>query len=291
MGAYLKLKKHVRDKYWDYFENPYLVRILEFKKRAYVFLKTFNKSGVEKYLAMERIIYSNLDSSDDKFADYIVGNLYLTPLDKNSSFDNYPFEKYLLRYIKNTKDKIALDYACGADRQILRMAKYFKRVDGADISLPLTQVCKRRTKDLKNPSVVYNNNGFDLRDIASDSYDFVYSTVAFQHIAPYDIRRNLLKEFLRILKPKAKICLQMVYTEKPRERWKEHVDWLENPFDALSTNGSCDAKITPNSLNDVKKTFEEIGFKNFNYKLEPLPYNLPEELEEDTNFIYLYAEK
>ena len=112
--------------------------------------------------------------------------------------EEFPYETQLLYQYGDLRkpvfedfhDKIALDFACGPGRMIPRMSKLFQRVDGADISERLINEARR-----KNPgSNFFCTNGDDLGNTPKSNYDFVYSTIALQHIAVREIRLNILQQ-------------------------------------------------------------------------------------------------
>jgi len=231
------------------------------------------------YLAMQKKYYSKFGSENDNELKRCIGGY--------GTHQKFPYEKYLLKNVKNPENKIALDFGCGSGRMILRMGKLMKRVDGVDIGANLIKGAKRWTKDMKNKPLLYVNDGKNLNGILNNTYDLVFCTISFHHIAPYSIRLNLLKEFFRVLKVDGKVALQLFYTNQARSEWKQHVNWLDNPYNAKGTNSSCDVRITPQNLPDVEKTFIDVGFINFEYKLVEFPPKSPNY----THSIYLYAEK
>jgi hypothetical protein len=72
----------------------------------------------------------------------------------------------------------------------------FNRVDGIDISPANISFCSSTYQN--QPSNFYLNNGIDLQDLKSDEYDFVMSTIVFQHICVHELRYKLKQEIFRI---------------------------------------------------------------------------------------------
>ena len=94
-------------------------------------------------------------------------------------------------------NKTALDFGCGKGRNVinLRNLTSWKCVDGVDISTENIKYCK---ENYKSPnSKFFKNNGLDLKDLESNYYDFVMSTIVFQHIPSREVRLNLKKEIYR----------------------------------------------------------------------------------------------
>lgn len=233
---------------------------------------------IERYLDMQRSYYS-VDPSHDTNMDLLVGAF--------NYHENYPYETYLLENYPNPEGKLALDFGCGPGRMIKRMSKFFKRVDGVDISAGMIGGARRRCSELENQPMLWVIDGKTFPGIPDETYDFVYCTISFHHICSYPIRMSLLSEFSRVLKKGGSICLQMMYTTFDRAAWQHHVDWRESNHDAMATNGHHDVRITPDNLPQVEEDFKSVGLENFKYKLTvpPFPH------ETTTDFIFVYAEK
>lgn len=163
--------------------------------------------------------------------------------------------------------KTALDFGCGHGRNIenlLRLAP-FNRVDGCDISSKNIQYAGRYVSSCGIPQdkfTLYTTNGVELNGIPTDEYDFVMSTIVFQHICVHDIRYALMKDIYRVLKPGGLFSLQMGYGPKAEN---VGVGYYDNFFDATSTNSGCDVCIDNPSqpINDLMS----IGFKNIEHTI------------------------
>lgn len=194
--------------------------------------------------------------------------------------ENFPYETNLLyRYadirlpvFQGTKPARALDIGCGPGRMVSRMQHYFPQVDGVDISAPLLKVAAA-----KHPgSKFYETNGSDLGEAPSASYDFVYSTIAIQHIAVHSIRQNIFKEMRRVLKPGGKFTIQLAYLDTlpnlvsrqyhfvnrfglvRSRKVTEHADWREDRTQAKGTNGGCDVMLGPETMPIAIREFEAL---------------------------------
>jgi len=172
----------------------------------------------------------------------------------------------LFRGIENTNELIALDFACGPGRNIVKYWNLFKRIDGVDISkINLQKANDWVTHNNLDGNYInlYKCNGFDLEDVKNEEYDIVFSTIALQHICVYKIRYNYFKEFYRVLKNNGIISIQMGFGDG------HHCssEYYENNYDANGTNGTVDVKIK--DPEDLKKDLYEIGFKDFTYCLTP----------------------
>jgi SAM-dependent methyltransferase len=220
------------------------------------------------YLAMQKCFYeSDIPSAD------IVG-LY-------EIHERYPYETFLLfehgdirRPIFDAyQDRIALDFACGPGRMVRRMNNIFSRVDGVDISAPLVHEAKAKTPE----SNFWQTNGDDLGGAPKSTYDFIYSTIALQHICVHSVRMKIYTAMNEALKPGGKITLQMGFN--PRfpfsksvldrqlpdgrqtviyEKDHQHAAWREDRVNAQTTNSNCDVAIGAGDLADVREDFSKI---------------------------------
>lgn len=215
------------------------------------------------------------DGNRDRGPVAVVGNF--------EAHEAYPYEKYLLANLPRTENLVALDFGCGPGRMIKRMAPVFRRVDGVDISKQMIIAATRWTAGLG--SKLWVIDGMHLSEISDEEYDLVYCTISFQHIASYEMRLCLLREFFRVLRPGGHLALQMVYMHIPRERWMEHASWRESRDDTRQTNGLADVRLSADNLPEVKEDLEEIGYRNVDHAITPPPHEYP------GDWIYIYATK
>jgi SAM-dependent methyltransferase len=169
--------------------------------------------------------------------------------------------------IENLDQKICLDFACGPGRSLSLYYDKFKRIDGVDISKINLQKAwdwLNFNKQNHKPVKLFQCNGVDLREIGSNQYDMVISTIALQHICVYEIRYNYFKEFYRVLKPRGIISIQMGFGEKTDS--KNSVDYCENNYEAQGTNGQCDTRVE--SSIQLERDLLEIGFSNFSFIID-----------------------
>lgn len=267
--------------------------------------KYLNRNKTEQdYILMQKKFYESSDITPNG----IVGQY--------DWHENYPYETFLLykygdvRYpiFENCSDKIALDFACGPARMVLRMKKYFSKVDGCDISKTLINEARRISPD----SSFYVTNGNDLGNVPVDYYDFVYCTISMQHIASYSVRMSILKQIRLALKQGGKVVLQMAYNadfpyvvEKKKiingvlvsKKYKgEHAQYNQDDYSADSTNGVHDVGIGEKDIpllkNDMMKYFANIDMWYSN--VDAYYKNLKETVHSDywaTDWIYIFGEK
>ena len=229
-----------------------------------------------KYTTMQKTQYEDLASKwtlEDR--DHVVGSF-----DKHNAWPDY--DEFLFKDVEGDKSLMTLlDFGCGPGRNLVKYNSWFKQVDGVDISEQNIVNAKKwlEFNECKLGNL-YVNNGMDLSVIKNDSYDIIMSTICFQHICVYDIRKNYLKEFYKVLKPGGKLTMQMGFgTNHPRT-----VDYYENFYDAEGTNSMCDTRVE--SHEQLKKDLTDIGFKNFKYYIRPVG-----PCDGHTNWIFFNAEK
>jgi SAM-dependent methyltransferase len=160
---------------------------------------------------------------------------------------------------------LALDFGCGKGRNVSNMIDKgnFERVDGIDISQNNINHC---TSTLTN-SKFYKNNGVDLSDIESDTYDFVMSTIVLQHIPVYDIRLSLLTEIHRVMKDGGTFSFQMGYGDDlVNPNGNDRIAYHDNHYGASGTNGILDVRVT--NKDDLIKDLESIGFTVNNVEIK-----------------------
>jgi ubiquinone/menaquinone biosynthesis C-methylase UbiE len=227
-----------------------------------------------KYTQMQLKQYNtNAVEWSDTNRDPVVGRF-----DIHNEWEDY---EHLFTNLNNQDSLIGLDWACGPGRNIVKYKDRFSRLDGVDLSPVILEKAAVYLKNNKvNNSLLYLSNGVDLSPIPSSFYDFVMSTIAFQHICVYDIRFSILSETYRVLKPGGILTFQMGFgSPSPKT-----VGYYENFYEAKGTNRLCDVCVeTPDQ---IEKDLLKIGFTNFNYYI-----GAPGPGEAHPNWIYFNATK
>jgi SAM-dependent methyltransferase len=108
----------------------------------------------------------------------------------------------------------ALDFGCGPGRLTQALAEHFKAVHGVDISPSMIGHAKSFNRYPERCSFHLNSSN-ELRMFEDDSFNFVYSNIALQHIEPKYAKRYL-QEFLRVLKPGGTTVFQLL----SRRAWR-----------------------------------------------------------------------
>lgn len=202
--------------------------------------------------------------------------------------DNRDYWNILLGDIKNDpgrwKGKKSLDFGCGCGRNLenlLGLAEW-ETVDGVDISETNVEYCKKYLKDYNDRFRVFANNGTDLSSLQSGEYDFVMSTIVFQHICVHDVRFSLKSEIYRVLKKGGIFSFQMTYGSSSNPQ--RSCGYSENYYDAPGTNGYFDTRV--DDPNEVIEDLKKIGFRNITHQIRPSFSNTSFK-----NWIYFRAEK
>jgi ubiquinone/menaquinone biosynthesis C-methylase UbiE len=93
----------------------------------------------------------------------------------------------------------ALDFGCGVGRLTQALSIRFSEVHGVDISPSMISAAKEFAKE--SPGCQFHVSASDRLDLfADESFDFVYSNIALQHIEPR-YSKSYIKEFIRVLNP------------------------------------------------------------------------------------------
>jgi len=224
-------------------------------------------AGIAKYSRMQRDYYDRPDVSTEA----LVGSY--------GYHENFPYETFLLHVngdirkplFNSAKDKCALDIACGEGRMIRRMKDIFGAVDGVDISTKMVEAARERCPE----SQIFLTDGANCGAAPANHYDFAYCTISLQHICVNEIRTNILKDVVRVLKPEGAITLQMLFSKffpyvpgrqvKSEEalfqtyvKTGQHAEWMDNRYDATSTNSDCDVVFGENDIALVKAEMEKL---------------------------------
>ena len=176
--------------------------------------------------------------------------------------DNPDYWDILLGDIKNKEKwegKMALDFASGKGRNVnnlLSLANW-QRVDGVDISEGNIEHCIK-TYD-PNKTKWFCNNGVDLSGLESNTYDFAMSTIALQHIPVYSIRKSIMTEILRVMKPGALFSFQMGFGPDLSDTMgRPRSSYYEDSFEATGTNSLHDVRVQSES--EIIDDLTNIGF-------------------------------
>jgi SAM-dependent methyltransferase len=100
-----------------------------------------------------------------------------------------------------------LDFGCGVGRLSQALVPYFEEVHGVDVAPSMIKLAE--TYNYSGNKCKYHLNEVDDLSLFPDcSFDFVFSMIVLQHIAPQYSRRYI-KEFLRVLAPHGILVFQL----------------------------------------------------------------------------------
>ena len=177
--------------------------------------------------------------------------------------DNPDYWNVLLGDLSNKDfwaNKVALDFGCGKGRNVKNLISLcdWMRVDGVDVSKVNIDHCRAHFDE----SDWYLNNGYNVEDLKSDEYDFIMSTIVLQHIPVYEMRRSLLEDLLRVLKPGGTFVFQMGYGNTLTYKG---ADYNENNWDAPASNGTNDVAVL--NENVLVNDLLDIGYCNVKFQI------------------------
>jgi SAM-dependent methyltransferase len=117
----------------------------------------------------------------------------------------------------------ALDFGCGVGRLTQALAGHFDRVTGVDVSAEMIRLAREHNRH--GPRVTYVHNPHaDLRGFDDGAFDFVYSLLTLQHVAP-EYARGYIAEFVRVLAPGGVVLFQLP-TRRPAPPRRTPHAWL-----------------------------------------------------------------
>ena len=202
-------------------------------------------------------------SNDNKYTQMQKGQYYGGTSNHPEHNSNPNYWDILLSDLKDKEKwdgKNGLDFACGKGRNVTNMLSLceWNRVDGVDISVKNIEFCKQNY--INQNSEWYCNNGVDVSDLNDNEYDFIMSTIALQHIPVYDIRKSLITDLLRTLKPGGLFSFQMGYGEGLDSPLGRRSSYYDNTYDASGTNSIHDVRV--HNEQDVIDDLTNIGYVN-----------------------------
>ena len=111
-----------------------------------------------------------------------------------------------------------LDIGCGIGRVLKPLAKHFHALVGIDVSPTMIAQSKAWLSEISNIAT-FETSGMDLQEFEDESFNLVYSYVAFQHM-PRPVFEQYLGEINRVLTPEGYLAAQLPigpYSDEPIE--------------------------------------------------------------------------
>jgi SAM-dependent methyltransferase len=101
---------------------------------------------------------------------------------------------------KDPKRMTVLEIGCGAGRVTRALAQVFGQVYGVDISGEMVRQARTALADLPQVHIL-QNNGKDLGVLGRMRFDFVFSSIVFQHIPSKEVIESYVRAVRRRLRP------------------------------------------------------------------------------------------
>lgn len=101
-----------------------------------------------------------------------------------------------------------LDIGCGTGRLSRALSEHVAKVTGIDISETMLQKAKQDNADRANIEFL-QTDGTNFAQVATNSIDFIFSLIVFQHIPSQIVVEGYFSEMNRVLKPGACAKIQV----------------------------------------------------------------------------------
>lgn len=108
----------------------------------------------------------------------------------------------------------AFDFGCGVGRLTQGLCHHFERVTGVDISNTMIDGANKFNQFDENCTYITNTEPH-LKCLGDNTFDFVYTNIVLQHMAPR-YQMEYIKEFFRILKPGGVALFQVRTAKGPK---------------------------------------------------------------------------
>ncbi len=126
-------------------------------------------------------------------------------------------DEFLHQRLDPFKQKSILEIGCGIGRVTEYISNEFKDVVGLDISDKMIELGKERMKDLKNITLFATDGR--TYPIQSESIDFVFSFIVFQHMSDRETIRKNFEEAVRVLKNNGIMKVQLRGVPTVKKEW------------------------------------------------------------------------
>jgi SAM-dependent methyltransferase len=120
---------------------------------------------------------------------------------------------YLDAVVPGRPRRRALDFGCGVGRVTQALAAHFDEVVGVDIAPSMIEQARAGNRHGDRCRYLLNASD-DLRVLADDTFDLVYSNITLQHMEPRFAKRYVL-EFVRVARPGGVVLFQLTSGKAP----------------------------------------------------------------------------
>lgn len=122
-------------------------------------------------------------------------------------------------------DLSMVEIGCGVGRMTRMLSRIFAQVTAIDISDAMVARARDNSADLPNVTILLGD-GATLQPLPSDSQDFVFSFIVFQHIPSIQVIGSYCREAFRVLKPGGLFKFQVqgdpTARQNPPDTWTGH---------------------------------------------------------------------
>jgi cyclopropane fatty-acyl-phospholipid synthase-like methyltransferase len=181
--------------------------------------------------------------------------------------------------------KLALDFGCGIGRNVDNLARLaqWRQVHGVDISAENVKRARAELLKTQPPSAfeLFVNSGADVDVLGDHRYDFVMSTIVFQHIAVWSVRHALLIGLFQHMNAGGVFSLQVARMGR--------VPYRHDGWDVQVTNGACDFGV--DSVDDMRQELVEIGFEKVEVVIRPEWNYVEKKYSTDSEWLFWRMQK
>jgi len=101
----------------------------------------------------------------------------------------------------------ALDFGCGAGRLSQALGDRFEQVTGVDIAASMIELARKFNRHGSRVRYILNEQP-NLSLFDDDSFDWIYTSLVLQHMAP-EYAKGYLREMIRVLAPGGRLVFQI----------------------------------------------------------------------------------
>jgi SAM-dependent methyltransferase len=152
----------------------------------------------------------------------------------------------------------ALDFGCGLGRLTQPLAERFGEAVGVDIAASMIDGARAANRLGPRCEFVLNERD-DLTIFPDGTFDFVFSILVLQHMAPY-LAEGYLREFVRVLKPGGIGYFQVTeYSRRPVKRFLMKHAPIEAMFWLLRHRRRPPFKMHGRDLDEIVAVLDAAG--------------------------------